>query len=272
MLIVDAQVHIWKTGLPTNPSHRQITSYQMEDLLKEMDEGGVSAAVIHPPGWDPNASQVAVEAAEKHPNRLAVLGNLPLDQEESHRLVAGWRDRPGMLGFRFTFQQPHQQTWISDGTMEWLWAAAAEARLPVALAAGNFLPAVGEVAEKHPGVTLIVDHLGRAGGGAQSDVWASLPDLISLAKYPNVAVKATGAPSYSAQAYPYADIHDHLHRIYDAFGPERMFWGTDITRMPCPWQQCISLFTEELSWLSEGDKELIMGRALCNTLGWNLPG
>ena len=70
MLIVDAQVHIWKTGLPTNPSHRQITSYQMEDLLKEMDEGGVSAAVIHPPGWDPNASQLAVEAAEKHPNRL----------------------------------------------------------------------------------------------------------------------------------------------------------------------------------------------------------
>ena len=126
MLIVDAQVHIWKTGLPTNPSHRQITSYQMENLLKEMDEGGVSAAVIHPPGWDPNASEVAVEAALKHPNRLSVLGNLPLDQDESHSLVAGWRDRPGMLGFRFTFQQPHQQSWISDGTMEWLWAAAAD--------------------------------------------------------------------------------------------------------------------------------------------------
>ncbi|MDA0735108.1 MAG: amidohydrolase family protein [Chloroflexi bacterium] len=273
MLVVDAQVHIWKTGLPTNPSHRQITSYTMEDLLKEMDEGGVSAAVIHPPGWDSNANQVAVEAAGKHPNRLAVLGNLPLDQPASHGLVASWRDRPGMLGFRFTFQQAHQQTWISDGTMEWLWTAAAQAGLPVALAAGNFLSAVGQVAEKHPGVKLIIDHLGRAGGGsAQSDVWASLPDLIALAKYPNVAVKATGAPSYSSQSYPYSDIHDHLHRIYDAFGPERMFWGTDITRMPCPWTQCISLFTEELPWLSESDKELIMGRALCNTLGWNLPG
>jgi predicted TIM-barrel fold metal-dependent hydrolase len=87
-----------------------------------------------------------------------------------------------------------------------------------------------------------------------------------------VSVKATGAPSYSSQSYPYADIQDHLHRIYDAFGPERMFWGTDITRMPCPWKQCLSLFTEELPWLSERDQELIMGRALCDILGWNLPG
>jgi len=46
-------------------------------------------------------------------------------------------------------------------------------------------------------------------------------------------MKATGAPSYSDQPYPYRDIHDHLRRIYNVFGPARMFWGTDITRMPC---------------------------------------
>jgi predicted TIM-barrel fold metal-dependent hydrolase len=46
-------------------------------------------------------------------------------------------------------------------------------------------------------------------------------------------MKATGAPSYSDKPYPYRNIHDHLRRIYDVFGPARMFWGTDITRMPC---------------------------------------
>jgi hypothetical protein len=45
-------------------------------------------------------------------------------------------------------------------------------------------------------------------------------------------MKATGAPSYSDQPYPYRDIHDHLRRIDDAFGPARKFSGTDITRMP----------------------------------------
>ena len=90
-------------------------------------------------------------------------------------------------------------------------------------------------------------------------------------KVSTAASKATGAPSYSSDPYPYANIHDYIHQIFDAFGPNRTFWGTDITRMPCPWRQCISLFTEELPWLSESDKELVMGRAVCEWLDWKLP-
>ena len=272
MLTVDAQVHIWENGIPTNPGHRQISRFSKEDLLQEMDAGGVDAAVIHPPGWDPHANEVAVEAAREHPNRLGILGNFPLDRPESQALVDGWKQRPGMLGFRFTFNQPHQRTWPTDGTIDWLWPAAERAGLPVALAAANFLPVVGQVAERHPGLRLIVDHLGRTGGSKDAAGFANLPDMLALARYPNVAIKATGAPSYSSDPYPYRNIHPYLRQIYDAFGPERMFWGTDITRMPCSWRQCVTMFTEELSWLSERDKELIMGRALCTWLGWNLPG
>lgn len=272
MPTVDAQVHIWENGIPTNPAHRQISRFSKDDLLKEMDAAGVDAAVIHPPGWDTNANEVAVEAARQHPNRLAILGNFPLDRPESRTLVDGWKQRPGMVGFRFTFNQPHQRTWPTDGTIDWLWPAAERAGLPVALAAANFLPVVGQVAARHPGLKLIVDHLGRTGGSKDAAGFANLPEMLALASYPNVAIKATGAPSYSSDPYPYRNIHPYLRQIYDAFGPERMFWGTDITRMPCSWRQCVTMFTEELSWLSERDKDLIMGRALCTWLGWNLPG
>lgn len=64
----------------------------------------------------------------------------------------------------------------------------------------------------------------------------------------------------------------YLCQSYEAFGPERMFWGTDITRMPCSWRQCVRLFTEELPWLTEHDKALIIGRALCQRISWQLPG
>jgi hypothetical protein len=59
--------------------------------------------------------------------------------------------------------------------------------------------------------------------------------------------------------------------VYDAFGPRRTFWGTDWTRLPCPWRQAVTLFTEELPWLSGQDKEWIMGRAICEWLGWPPP-
>jgi predicted TIM-barrel fold metal-dependent hydrolase len=265
MLIVDAQIHIWRNSKPS-PVHRQVTDFTAGDALKAMDEAGVDAAVIHPPSWDPNANELAVEAARQHPNRFAILGNFPLDRPESRTLIDGWKGRPGMLGLRFALLQPHQQTWLTDGTMDWLWPAAERAGLPVALFGANVLQVVGRIAERHPALKLIIDHFGRPDAA-----WTNLPQLIAMAKFRNVALKATGAPSYSTEAYPYRNIHGHIRKLYDAFGPERMFWGTDITRMPISWRQCVTMFTEELPWLSTKDKELIMGRALCAWLAWKLP-
>ena len=273
MPIVDAQIHIWGAGKPTNANHRQIPVYSKDEALKEMDAAGVDAAVIHPPtSWDPNANELAVEAARQHPNRFAILGNFPLDKPESRALVDTWKQRPGMLGLRFTFLQPHMKTWPTDGTIDWLWPAAERAGVPVALQAATFMSKVGEVAERHPRLKLIVDHLGRTSGTKDDAAWRNLDEMLALAKHPNVAIKATGAPSYSSEAYPYRNIHGHLRWIYDAFGPQRMFWGTDITRMPCSWKQCVTMFTEELPWLTGRDQELVMGRAVCAWIGWKLPG
>ena len=99
-----------------------------------------------------------------------------------------------------------------------------------------------------------------------------VPELLNLAKHANVAVKATGAPGYSAQDYPFPAMHTYLKQIFDAFGPERTFWGTDITKMPVSWRQCITMFTEELPWLSASDKALVMGQAICDWWGWDRAG
>ena len=263
--IVDAQVHIWSGAKPTNANHRQVETFTANELLKEMDEAGVNAAVIHPPAsWDPNSNELAVEAARKHPERLAILGNFPLDKPENRKLVDTWKQRPGMLGLRFALLAPHQQTWLTDGTMDWLWPAAERAGLPVALIGRGFVQAMGKIAERHPGLKLIVDHFGRPDAA-----WSNLPEVVALAKYPNIALKATGAPSYSTDPYPYRNIHGNIRRLYDAYGPARMFWGTDITRMPCSWRQCVTMFTEELPWLKGRDLELVMGEALCAWWGWN---
>jgi len=267
MLVVDAQIHIWTGNKPTNANHRQVTDFTASDVLKEMDAGGVNAALIHPPGWDPNSNALAVEAAKQHSNRLAILGNFPLDKPDSRTQVDAIKSRPGMRGLRFALLQPHQKTWLTDGTLDWLWPAAERAGLAVALLGPGLLETIGKIAERHPGLKLIIDHFGRPDAA-----WSNLPALVAAAKHRNVALKATGAPSYSAEAYPYRDIHGHIRTLYDAYGPERMFWGTDITRMPCSWKQCVTMFTEELPWLSAKDKELIMGRAVCNWIGWNLPG
>ena len=51
-----------------------------------------------------------------------------------------------------------------------------------------------------------------------------------------------------------------------------MFWGTDLTGIPCTYRQAITLFTEELPWLQGDDLDWVMGRGVCDWLGWPLPG
>jgi hypothetical protein len=39
--------------------------------------------------------------------------------------------------------------------------------------------------------------------------------------------------------------------------------------MQCTYRQCVTFFTEELPWLSGRELEDVMGRGLCEWLGWD---
>jgi hypothetical protein len=58
--------------------------------------------------------------------------------------------------------------------------------------------------------------------------------------------------------------------VVEAFGPQRVFWGADLTRLPCPYRQAVSLFTEEREFLSDADKEWGMGCGIAEWLNWPL--
>jgi predicted TIM-barrel fold metal-dependent hydrolase len=269
MPIVDAQVHLWRQGR-ANPPHLA-RPYLVEEAVSGMDEAGIDAAILHPPvSWDPDSDDQAVEAAEAYPDRFAILGYPPLDRPDSPALVSAWKQRPGMLGLRLYFNQPYNRTWPTDGTLDWLWPAAEEAEMPLALLAGDWLPVVGEIAARHPGLKLIVDHMGALRGAKGDAAFPNMRELIALARHPNVAVKLTGGPFYADDDYPYTSLHKHYRAMYDAFGPHRLFWGTDITKMPCTWRQCVTHF-QEIEWIPDADKKLIMGDAICAWLGWR-PG
>jgi hypothetical protein len=50
-----------------------------------------------------------------------------------------------------------------------------------------------------------------------------------------------------------------------------MFWGTDLSILPCSYKQSIAMFTEEMPWLSSEDLEWIMGRGISKWLRWDMP-
>lgn len=280
MLIVDAQVHIWGANTPERPwptpqgglkpvqAHKP-APISKDSLLREMDAAGVDRVVIVPPSWEGNRNDLALEAARLHPDRYAVMGRINVDAPGAREQIAGWLRQPGMLGLRFTFHTPLLEKPLLEGRVDWVWAEAEKAGVPIMVLVPHALVhAIDRVAERHPGLRLVMDHLALTGPAKDDEAFAGLDKLLAMARRPNVAVKATALPCFTSDSYPYRRLHPYIRRVYDAFGPKRMFWGTDLSRLPCTYRQGVTLFTEEIPWLTAEDKAWIMGRGVCEWLGW----
>lgn len=272
MQIIDAQIHVWGSGLPSNKSHIQVTSFTAEQAIDMMNEAGVTAAIIHPPSWDPDSIDMALDAVNKYPGRFAIMGSIDLSNPESISLMPDWKDQNGMLGMRFGFLRGENKNLLHNNELDWFWSAASEYQIPISVLATDSLLILKEVARQYPDLSLTIDHLGGRGGNTDlkdDEAMEHMSDLLSLSEVPNIAVKATGAPGYSSEIYPFKGMHKYLKQIYDHFGPNRMFWGTDITKMKCSWKECITMFTNELPWLNDRDQTLVMGEAICKWWGWS---
>ena len=274
-MIIDSQVHIWAPESPANPyttqdaskPHRPIPLGHQE-LLREMDSAGVERCVLVPPTWEGDRNDTSLEAARLHPNRFAVMGRIKLSAPESRPLMATWNQQPHMLGVRLVFNQGRSREWLQDGTADWFWGAAERYDVPVMAFAPNDVPKLRDIAERHPGLRMIIDHMGLSSALRGKPLDGAVANLLKFAPLKNVAVKVSALPCYVDEPYPFPSIHPLVERVVDAFGPQRCFWGTDLSHLPCPYGQVVTLFTEEMKFLSAGDLEWIMGRGIAEWLNW----
>jgi predicted TIM-barrel fold metal-dependent hydrolase len=270
MLIADSQVHLWKIDPPDRPLRHGARPFQLNDLIAEMHGAAVDRALVIPPFWEGGNNQTALEAARRYPERFRVMGRFELEGEPRPAAVAAWLEQPGMAGIRFTFQTPALMATLADSAIEWFWDAAERANVPVMIYAPGALPALHAIATRHPRLKLAIDHMGIDRDQTDDAAFAHIEDLCALARLDNIAVKLSTVPIYSREPYPHPKLHPYLKRLCDAYGPRRLFWGSDLTRLPCSYRVCVNLFTEGLPWLTVSDLEWIMGRALCEWLDWPL--
>jgi predicted TIM-barrel fold metal-dependent hydrolase len=275
-IIVDAQCHVWKAESADwkwVPGMRpQLPEpFTIEKLVPMMDEAGVDRVVVVPPSWPGDRNDYVLEAARRYPMRFAAMGHIPLQDPRAAALLPAWRAQPGMLGVRLSFVGPEAK-WATNGTADWFWPAAEYAGIPVMFLSSGQGPAFAKIAERYPRLTLIIDHLGVTRDDVQAGrIDDAIHQTVALAKYPNVSVKLSSTPGMSSQSYPFLDVSDYIHRVFDAYGPQRCYWGTDMTNSfaRATYRQRVTQFTEELPFLSEDDKDWIMGRAILERLRWS---
>lgn len=273
-LRVDSQIHIWEADRPDRPwpaagwdgktrhVHRDVP-IEAAEVLARMDEAGVARAILVPPSWEGDRNDVVLAAARAWPDRFAVMGRwAPGTPVEAMR---GWREAPGMLGIRLIVP-PETELASADHDF---WRMAADVDMPLMLHPVGQNALLAAIADRYPALRLTVDHMGTGLVGEGLDEFAQEDAFLALAARPNICVKLSAAPCHSRlAARPWTDMTPHLRRLTDAFGPDRCFWGSDLSRLPCPYRDLIDYFEQDLDWLSVTDLDRIMGRALLAWLRW----
>jgi predicted TIM-barrel fold metal-dependent hydrolase len=286
MIITDAQVHVWEAPSPERPwpdgslqphafvavpgarPHRA-EPIGADEMVRMMDAAGVHRAILVPPSPAGDSNLCALEAAARHPARFRVMGRFDPTQPLAGQQLAGWKEQAHMAGIRMTFHKREWQPWLDDHTLDDFWTDCERLGIPLMLLIPGRLDVVARVAERHPGLTLIVDHLGLHShlrdGGCAPDIAA----LRSLARFGNVAVKACAVPCYTDADYPFTAFSTYLRLVYDSFGPLRTLWGSDVSRLPCTYREAVTHFTETLDFIAPDDLPWVMGQAVSRLLAWD---
>lgn len=275
MTTIDAQVHCYERNHPGRPwvealpGPPEMTSDQM---VAAMDAVGVDGALLISVfamyRWD---ASYAIAAHASHPDRFALIKPVDPNDPAVAETIADWASTAGAVAVR-VMMRPEISSDPDDPGLGRVLAAAGRHSLPVNLMCWGRLGQAGELARRHPGTRLVIDHLGLPQPFTPpppAAPFAALPDVLALAAHDNIAVKISGACTLSHEAFPYSDLWDPLGRIFDAFGLDRCLWGTDWTRATAllTYREGVEAF-RVTDRLSESDRAMLMGGALQRVYGW----
>lgn len=266
---IDAHSHIWTPDVEKFPLKKGAKkedlappSFTTEELIKVASAAGVGRVVLiaHHTyyGFD---NGYMIDAATRYPGKFAVTGMVddtaPRPDEAMRKLLP-----QKVTAFRIT-SWVRKEKWLDGEGMAAMWTCAAETRQAMAcLINPEDLPAVDKMCAKHPATPVVIDHFARIGvDGEIRD--ADVKQLCNLARHKNTHLKISAFYALGKKKPPYLDLVPMIRRVFEAFGPERLMWGSD-----SPYQlekgqtylDSLSLVKERLDFLTDADRAWLLGK------------
>lgn len=279
MLTIDAQVHAYERNHPGRPwagvlaGPPEVTGDQM---VAKLDAARVDGAILISAftmyRYD---ASYAVEVHRKHPGRFALIK--PVDPADANvaEIIEDWKRTKGAVAVRMLLVRSGLASDAADPGLNLVLKTAARLSIPVNLHIAGRLDQGIELIRRHPETQIVIDHLGIVqphDPPVPKEPWADLPKVLTIAQFPHVVMKITGACTLSHRPFPFEDIWDPVCRMIDAYGIDRCLWGTD-------WTRAVNLITFEdaveafrlTTRFSQSDREKLMGLNTARVYAWR-PG
>ena len=271
-MIIDSHLHVWSDDqdrYPFEGGRKDAAPGSTELLLETMHEYGVDKAVIVQPIYYLYDNSYVADSLKKYPGKFAAMGimdrHAPDAPEQLEKLVV----EDGFSGLRMHLGRPDDPAEWAAPDQDPIWRKAEELGASfLSFGPADKLPAVEPVIARFPGVKVVLDHIGGAPTNEEEPA-PLLGNVLKMAQYENVYVKFSPQPHKSDEEYPHRDSLPAFQKIYEAFGRERVMWGTDFPHvlLGMGYGPALDLFREHMGFLSAEDKEWLFGKTASNV--WN---
>ncbi|BBC38750.1 Amidohydrolase [Streptomyces graminofaciens] len=264
--IVDAHHHVWDlsvrdqdwiSGDELAPLRRDFT---LADLAPEARAAGVTATVLVQTITVPEETPEFLALAADSDLVAGVVGWTDLTAPDVADTLARLRAGLGgehLVGIRHQVQGEPDPRWlVRPDVLRGLSAVADAGLVHDLVVKPHQLAAAVEAAERLPGLTFVLDHLGKPPiASGDLDPWAQ--QVRRLAALPNTVCKLSGMVTEAdwgswtvAALTPYADT------VLDAFGPGRLMFGSDwpVCRLAATYTEVIAVARELTAGLGPAER------------------
>ena len=259
-MIVDAHAHVWRTDparYPWQPTFGFVPANDAlpDDLLAAMDRHDVAYAMLVQPSVYGPDHRFLLDTVRAHPGRFLPIGLVdPADPASTAAAEALVRDA-GCVGFRVNLSLDIERAEAQALGTGWERLASLNVPMCVRATPAHHALVLG-LLNRHPGLRMIVDHLGLPEAGHLAETAGRLTEL---AGFEQCWLKVAGFSLISRSAPPYREIWPLVDAAVQAFGTSRLVWGSDFPAggVAEGYEGAVRAM-ESMPFLSAGDRSRVM--------------
>lgn len=229
---IDAHQHYWHPGRgdygwmpPDDPVLAR--PYGPADLAPLLAEAGVGRTVLVQAAPTVAETEYMLGIADATPSVAAVVGWVDFDDPGDRAALERLAGHPALRGLRPMIQDIPDDDWMLRDGVQWGFAALSELGLRLdALGLPRHLERFERLLDRHPDLGVVIDHAmkPRIASGEGFGAWAA--GMTRLAGR-GAFCKLSGLVTEAAPGWDVPDLRPCAQHLIEAFGPERLMWGSD---------------------------------------------